>query len=312
MRSFLLSIFTLLSAYVFLQSFAIETCVVSKYELGKKLFEDPILSEDKSISCSSCHLAAFAFSDTLRFSVGVHGKLTSRNTPSITNMASRNSFFWDGRVETLAEQALFPIANPMEMNLPISEAVARLSSDPFYSASFQALYNTIPNAQNLGETLAAFVETLETNAPFDAWINGNEDAISARAIRGRDLFMFKAKCFDCHFGPDFTGDEFKSIGLYNGLEHNDRGRFEISKDSLHLGAFKVPGLRNVAITGPYMHDGSMRSLAEVIEYYDDSNKRLPNGINRDTILKDPLGLTAQEKLDLEAFLVSLTDGRFVR
>ncbi len=281
-------------------------------ELGKMLFFDPILSETRTISCASCHKPEFAFADTVAFSNGVHGRKGLRNTPSAMNMSAREAFFWDGRAATLEEQALFPISDTNEMNLPIPVAVARLTEDSKYAALFQKVFNKAPDAQSLGAALAAFQRTLETSdTPNDRWMNDEPGGLTAQQERGREIFRVKAKCFECHFTPDFTADEFRSIGLFNGRQHNDSGRYMVTRDLADLGKFKVPGLRNVAVTAPYMHDGSMKTLREVIDYYDNPHAVLPDGMNRDTVLLEPLRLTEQEKLDLEAFLHSLTDDRFV-
>lgn len=286
---------------------------LTREALGRLLFEDRLLSADRSISCASCHLPEFAFGDTSAVSVGVGGQKGTRNTPPITNMAFRAHFFWDGRAATLEEQVLRPIENPVEMALPLSEAVARLRADTRYQEYFEALYGRQPDTTALADALAAFIRTLETaDTPFDRWMRGDEGAMSAAAVRGRAIFMEKGKCFDCHFGPDFTGDEFRNIGLFNGQDLNDVGRFALTKDSADLGRFKVPGLRNVAVTAPYMHHGAFRTLREVIDYYDNPDRFVSNSIGRDTLLARPLGLTEAEKNDLEAFLHALTDDRFVR
>ncbi len=282
-------------------------------ELGRLLFEDPILSADRSISCASCHLPAFAFGDTAAVSLGVGGQKGTRNTPPITNMAFRSAFFWDGRAATLEEQVLRPIENPVEMALPLHEAILRLQSDERYAGYFRSLYGRPADTTALSDALAAFIRTLETaETPFDRWMQGDEKAMSAAAVRGRIVFMEKGKCFDCHFGPDFTGDEFRNIGLFNGKDLNDPGRFAVTRDSADLGRFKVPGLRNVAVSAPYMHHGGFRTLREVIDYYDNPDRFVPNSINRDTLLRKPLGLTDEEKSDLEAFLRALTDDRFAQ
>ncbi len=286
---------------------------MTRETLGRLLFEDKILSSDQSISCATCHIPEFAFGDTSAVSLGVGGQKGTRNTPPITNMAFRAAFFWDGRVATLEEQVLRPIENPVEMALPLSEAVARLRADARYAGYFQALYGRMPDTVALADALATFIRTLETaDTPFDRWMRGDAQAMSAAAVRGRTIFMEKGKCFDCHFGPDFTGDEFRNIGLFNGQDLNDLGRFVITKDSADLGRFKVPGLRNVAVTAPYMHHGAFKTLREVIDYYDNPDRFVPNSINRDTLLARPLGLTEAEKDDLEAFLHALTDDRFAR
>ncbi len=280
-------------------------------DLGRLLFEDPILSSDQSVSCASCHIPAFAFSDTSAVSLGVMAQKGTRNTPAITNMSARSAFFWDGRAGTLEQQVVQPIENPVEMNLPLPAALERLRNSARYRGYFKAIYGREPDTLTLADALASFVRTLETsNTPFDRWMQGDESAMSASAVRGRALFMTKGKCFDCHFSPDFTGDEFRNIGLFDGKQLNDPGRFGITKDSSDLGKFKVPGLRNIAVTGPYMHDGSFRTLREVIDYYDHPEKFITHSINRDPLLAKPLGLSEQEKQDLEAFLHALTDDRF--
>lgn len=282
-------------------------------ELGEILFNDPILSGDYSVACSSCHNPQFAFADTSAFSIGVNKKPSSRNTPTVMNVLARPLFFWDGRAKTLEEQALHPIKNPDEMNLSLDEAVKRLNQNEDYVKWFKKFFNALPDSNNLGEAIAAFEMTLETaSTPFDDWADGNEEAISESAKRGRRLFNEKAGCFDCHFGPDFTGDEFRNIGLYNGKELNDAGRFLITKDSNDLGSFKVPGLRNVGLTAPYMHNGMFKSLNEVIRFYNNPDEFVNNSINRDTLMNKKLNLSAQEIQDLESFLLTLTDKSLVK
>ncbi len=283
-------------------------------ELGEKLFFDPILSLDTTISCASCHIPAFAFADTNRFSLGVAGQQGSRNTPSSMNMMMRERFFFDGRAATLHEQVTQPIHNPVEMALSVQAAVSRLRGNE-YATYFNAIYGAAPDSALLADALVAYIFTLESpgNSAFDKWMAGDTAAMSASAVRGRTLFMGdKAKCFDCHFSPDFTGDEFRNIGLYNASDTlNDVGRFEMTKDSSDLGKFKVPGLRNIAITTPYMHNGMFQTLEEVVDYYDEPTDFVQGAMNIDTLLQKPLNLSAQEKIDLVAFLQALTDEQFV-
>lgn len=281
-------------------------------ELGERLFFDPILSADSTISCASCHRPEFAFADTTAFSLGVGGQRTARNTPSAMNLGARPYFFYDGRAATLADQALHPIRNPVEMGLPVPEAVLRLVRHPGYSRWFSKIYNRPVDSLALGDALAAFELTLETpDTPHDRWLGGGDtSALTASQRRGREIFMVKGRCFDCHFSPDFTGDEFRNIGLYSGKPTDDSGRFTITRDSADLGKFKVPGLRNVALTAPYMHDGRFRTLREVIDYYDQPFNFVPDPINADSLLRTPLGLTGPEKEDLENYLRGLTDYRF--
>lgn len=280
-------------------------------ELGKMLFMDSILSEDYTLSCSSCHKPEFAFADTTAFSRGVRNQLGNRNTPTAMNVLNRPFFFWDGRATSLEEQALMPIENPVEMNLSADSAVVRLLKNPFYKESFIRIYGELPSKSLLASALAAFERTLETGSRFDNYSNGDTNALTASEKRGLQIFNEKGKCFDCHFGPDMTGDEFRNIGLYDNVNTKDKGRYDVTKDSSDLGKMKVPSLRNVAVTAPYMHDGSFKTLKEVLEYYNNPNILRPHSINRDSLLSQPLGLNEQEISDLEAFILSLTSNRFI-
>jgi cytochrome c peroxidase len=179
----------------------------------------------------------------------------------------------------------------------------------------QKVYQHQPDSSTIVQSIAAFERSLETtNTPNDRWMEDdtlNGRGLTPQQISGRNVFRSdKAKCLDCHFTPDFTGDEFWNIGLFNGKELNDSGRFSITHDPKDIGKFKVPGLRNVAVTAPYMHNGMFKTLKEVIEYYDNPSKFIKNPVNLDHRLSKPLGLSAQEKADLEAFLRSLTDDQF--
>lgn len=281
-------------------------------QLGRRLFMDSILSEDYSLSCASCHRPEFAFADTSAVSVGVHGRRGVRNTPTAMNVTERLALFWDGRAATLEEQALMPIANPVEMNLPVDSAVARLQRHAEYPDLFMQAFGEAPSAATLGQALAAFQRSLETSSPYDRFMMGDSGAISESAKRGLLVFNEKGLCVECHFSGDLTGDEFRNIGLFDGQRFYDTGRFAITQDSADLGKFKTPSLRNVAITAPYMHDGSFRTLREVIDYYDRPDDIAPLHINRDTLLRKPLQLTEQEKQDLEAFLRTLTASQFLK
>ncbi|NII28989.1 cytochrome-c peroxidase [Pseudoflavitalea sp. X16] len=284
----------------------------TKAALGKLLFFDPILSDDRTISCASCHIPEKAFADTLPVSLGVHNRKGTRNTPSAMNVAGQRSLFWDGRAATLEAQALAPIENPSEMNLPIEVALVRLKKNKRYRQYFRSLYNSEPSRHSLADAMAAFERTLETSdSPFDNWkFTGDSNAVSAGVKRGFDIFNTKGKCVKCHFGADFTTHEFRNIGLFNGKHLNDSGRALITGAIGDIGKFKTPGLRNIGITAPYMHNGLFSTLQEVIEFYNDPEKIMPGAINRDTLLNEPMHLTRQEKEDLEAFLLSLTDKQF--
>ena len=289
------------------------TDIKTKAGLGKKLFSEKILSKDSSVSCASCHIPTFAFADTVAFSVGIEGKLTKRNTPSVLNMKNRPYYFWDGRASTLEDQSLMPIQNPDEMGLPIEEAVKRLNQSKEYKLLFQKIFGQKPTAKNLAAAFSAFEKTLETvDSKFDDWSN-NLKNLTAPEERGRELFVGdKAKCFDCHRMEDFTTDEFKNIGLYNGKELNDAGLFNITNKEADLGKFKTPGLRNIAVTAPYMHNGMFKTLEEVVDYYNNPQAFVTNSINIDDALKSPLNLSEKEKKDLVSFLKTLTDKKYLK
>jgi cytochrome c peroxidase len=304
---------TLLSALLAFSIQSPEQRINTKARLGEKLFSEKLLSKDSSISCASCHKPDYAFADTVAFSTGIYGKLTSRNTPSVLNMKNRPYFFWDGRAASLEEQALIPIANPDEMGLPVEEAIRRLNNSAEYRRLFKRIFGQLPNAKNLGAALSAFEKTLETvDSRFDAWAN-DEDTLTESEERGRQLFISKkAKCFDCHSRVDFTDDDFRNIGLYNGVDRNDEGRYMISNNKNDLGKFKTPGLRNVAVTGPYMHDGRFKTLEQVVQYYNNPYMFVDDPRNMDSLLLFPLQLTNQDNADLVAFLKTLTDKKYER
>jgi cytochrome c peroxidase len=206
-----------------------------------------------------------------------------------------------------------PIQNPDEMGLPIDIAIERLNQSVFYKNYFRKVFKSLPNKKNLAEAFAAYEKTLETiDSKFDDWSN-NLTNLSASEERGREIFIGeKAKCFNCHFLEDFTNDDFKNIGLYNSTSLNDSGRAVITNKKSDLGKFKTPGLRNIAVTAPYMHNGMFNTLEEVVDYYNDTKKFVSNSINIDTALEKPLGLTELEKKDLVAFLKTLTDKAFYK
>jgi cytochrome c peroxidase len=287
--------------------------VKTKADLGALLFSEKMLSRDSSVSCASCHKPEYGFADTAAFSTGIGGKLTKRNTPSVLNMALRPFFFWDGRAASLEQQALMPIQNPDEMDLPVDEAVRRLKEDSGYSRLFYKIFKQKPSAKNLAAAFAEYERTLETTgSKFDDWTDGTIK-LSASEERGRQLFTgSRAKCFDCHFTVDFTADEYRNIGLYNGKELADKGRYGITGKKSDLGKFKTPGLRNVAATAPYMHNGMFKTLEQVLDYYNNPQQFVKGSINTDVLVKKPLGLTDGEKKDIIAFMKTLTDRRFLK
>jgi cytochrome c peroxidase len=283
----------------------------ARIELGRKLFFDPLLSKDRSLSCASCHQPQLAFADNRDFSPGVGGAKGARNTPSVMNASGRTSLFWDGRAETLEAQAILPIENPVEMALPIAQALERINADEDYRKQFELVYAGPATARSLGRALAAFQKTLDTvDTPYDRYLHGEDSSISESAKRGRLLFIGRGKCAECHSGEDFTSDRFRNIGLFDGKQLSDRGRGEFTGNAQDNGQFKIPSLRNVAVTAPYMHNGMFKTLREVIDYYDDPDKIVPGANGRDAAMTGPLRLSETEKSDIEAFLRALTDDRF--
>jgi len=309
-----LLVFGLLCALLVAASAFINTKnITTKAQLGELLFNEKLLSKDSSVSCASCHKPQFAFADTTAFSAGFNNMLSSRNTPSVLNMRYRDKFFWDGRAATLEQQCLMPIANPNEMGLPVNEAVSRLNKNSYYKNLFLKIFKQAPNRKNLAAAFAAYEKTLETwDTKFDR-ASDDKEQLSESEERGRVLFIGdKAKCFDCHSGFDFTDDDFKNIGMYNGSSMNDAGLYNITKKRKDIGKFKTPGLRNVAVTAPYMHNGRFKTLEEVVEFYNNPGAFVPDAINIDTLLQAPLGLSKQEKADLVAFMKTLTDRRYLK
>jgi cytochrome c peroxidase len=272
-----------------------------KAALGKKLYFDTRLSVTSAQSCASCHSPSFGWGDGLPVGVGHGMAKLGRRSPSIVNAAWGAIFMWDGRLATLEEQALGPIQAAGEMNMPLDQLMLRLASIPEYKPQFDAAF---PKEGMTPKTLAAAIATYERTvvserAPFDAWIDGNEKAISEEAKRGFVLFNGKAVCSSCHEGWNFTNDSFHDIGLPS----KDIGRVEFMPGVVKMKhAFKTPGLREISRRGPYMHNGSLATLESVIEHYDQGGVERPS---RSDLMK-PLGLTAQDKADLVAFLMTLT------
>lgn len=274
----------------------------AKVELGRQLFFDPILSSDGSRSCASCHQPGRYFADGRRVPVGIHDRRGSRNVPTLLNVAYGRSFFWDGRAATLEEQVLEPIQAPSELGSDLSELVGRLEGRPDLRAAFRDAFRYgAVSPRNLARALASYLRTLRSgDAPIDRYLAGDTTALSTAARRGFRLFVGRANCGVCHLAPLFTDHRFHNTGVSWGSD--DPGRAAVTGRDEDRGAFKTPGLRNVAHTAPYMHDGSLATLEKVIEHYDGggtSNPYLDEEI-------EPLGLSDAEKRELIAFLRALT------
>jgi cytochrome c peroxidase len=276
--------------------------------LGRRLFHDTRLSRTKEIACASCHLQQHAFADPRRVSVGVEGRQGKRNAPALVNLAWATSLFWDGGVDTLERQAMAPIMDESEMDLPLEQAVARLAGDPEYEALFGRAFGEPPTPRGLTRALASFVRALVSgDAPYDRYRAGDRGALDGQALRGMALFFGeRGECFHCHDGPHFTNDRHANNGTY--VDGGDVGRQRVTGRAIDLGRFKVPTLRNVAVTAPYMHDGSIATLEDVVEHYARGGRGHPS--------TDPnvhrLDLGADDKQDLVAFLRALTDQSFLR
>lgn len=275
--------------------------------LGKTLFFDKRLSRDASISCASCHLQEHAFADPETLSVGVQGQIGTRNAPALVNVAWGKSFFWDGGVPSLERQVLVPIMNPIEMDMTMAEVEERLKKDEKLSSQFLEAYGEGPSDFTITRAIASFMRTLVSGeSAWDRYRRGDESALSASAERGLALFQGeRAECFHCHVGFNFTNEAYRNNGARP--DDPDIGRELLTQNELDRGKFKVPTLRNVAVTAPYMHDGSIETLREVIEVYSQGGRGHPN---TDPLIS-PLDLTEEEKEDLLAFLESLTDEKFL-
>ncbi len=268
-------------------------------ELGKQLFFDTRLSQDRTVSCASCHDPAKGWSNNERFATGIAGKTGGRSAPTIINAAYFSSQFWDGRADWLEGQAVGPIQNPIEMAMTLPDVILRLKAIPGYKKQFDALYKDGVTEKNIARAISAFERTiLSGNAPFDRFKAGDKKAMSEPAVRGMEIFFNQGHCSACHAGPNFSNGGFHNIGIGMNVKDFDKGRAVVSKLEGDTGAFKTPTLREIARTAPYMHDGSLKTLEEVVEYYDrggTKNEWLDEEIY-------PLKLTKQQKADLVVFM----------
>jgi cytochrome c peroxidase len=272
----------------------------AKFELGKHLFEDTRLSGDESLSCASCHPREMGYTEAVPFSQGAEGKPMPRHTPTLLNSAYNRYINWDGRFVTVPQLVLAVLANPKNMNMQDERVlISRLESVPEYRAQFRELYGGPPNKQRVALAIDAYIHKLTTpNSPFDRYAAGDKRALTDAQKRGLVLFVGKADCAMCHRGPNFADDQFHALGVPG----NDVGRFNVTKVEADRNAFKTPTLRNIDLTAPYMHDGSLSTLRDVIDFYDQGGgKQQPK-----SPLLRKLQLTEREKSDLVAFLESLT------
>lgn len=274
-------------------------------ELGKQLFHETKLSGDGTVSCASCHDAAKNFATSDAKAIGIGKQLARRNAPSLMNRTYGTSMFWDGRVTTLEEQALLPIADPTEMGNTVEKALASLAADANYPKRFRDAFGGEGiTRERLAKALAAFQRSLLLgNSPVDAFVDGDTAKLSESAKQGLWLFESKANCWKCHSGKNYSDEKFHNTGISWGASPLDLGRYEVTRKEEDRGRFKTPTLRGVARTAPYMHDGSIKSLEEVVGLYNKGGNANPH---LDGALK-PLHLSEQEQKDLIEFLKALSE-----
>ena len=310
----------------------------AKIELGRQLYFDKRLSSDRTVSCASCHDPMIGYAAETPFGVGVRGQEGGRNSPISYNRIVSQAQFWDGRADSLEDQAVGPIANPIEMGNTHDAGVKTLKSIDGYRKQFEKIFPDGVTIDNVGKAIATFERALVTGTtPYDAYdaltrfekafaddleYLDEEPALKARymplkeqvekypmsesAQRGMVLFSGKANCTACHAGANFTDEQYHNLGVGMEGDDPDLGRFEVTGEDKDRGAFKTPTLRNIALSAPYMHDGSQETLEEVVEWYDKGGH--PNKWLSDKM--KPLDLTEQEQADLVAFMVEGLTGEF--
>lgn len=304
-----------------------------KVELGRTLFFDPRLSSDNTVSCATCHSPQAAFSDNRQVSLGVGLQAGDRNAPTIINRAFSKEQFWDGRARSLEEQSKLPLINPKEMAMPSHELLVKKVGDiRGYKSWFKRVFARDVNIDDLVKAIAAFERTVVSgNAKYDAFKTGNQQALSEAEKRGLALFEGRARCSQCHNGPNFTDEKYHNLGVDWDAARVDLGRYEATQNEQDIGAFKTPTLREIADTAPYMHNGtfttleetvtlynrggianpfldvemrrSNRTLEQMLEYYE-KEKAQEKPSSETELVK--LDLTKQEQADLVAFLRTLS------
>jgi len=276
----------------------------AKVALGKALYFDKRLSSNNTVACASCHRPDASWADVTPVSEGVEHKLGGRNSPTILNAGYIVPQFWDGRALHLEKQAVGPVANPVEMDLPLPKLIERLKASPGYVRMFKDAFNAEPSEDLVAKAIASFERTIiSKNSPYDKYLEGDHKAMSPAAIRGMKLFGGKGHCMSCHSGPVFSDSRFHNLGIgYKDGKFADVGRYAVTKHPKDMGAFRTPPLRSVADTPPYLHDGSEKTLEAVVDLYDRGG--VPNPDLDPLIL--PLHLSRAEKHDLAAFLKALS------
>jgi cytochrome c peroxidase len=277
----------------------------AKIELGKMLYFDPRLSRDMSTSCATCHHPDKGYGDGLPLAKGFNNKILGRHSPSVLNAAFNEPQFWDGRASGLEAQAVGPIMAAGEMNMPSEEEVIRrVDGIKEYRQRFQDVFGASPSLPLIGKAIASYERTVvSTNSRFDQYMKGDKQALTNDEKAGLALYIGKANCSACHTGANFTDNKFHNLGLHDGKPGEpDAGRFAVTKKEEDRGAFKTPTLRGVEVSGPYMHDGSLATLEDVVAYYSRGGGQ---DANKSKLVLE-LGLTDQEQKQLVAFLKTLT------
>jgi cytochrome c peroxidase len=271
--------------------------------LGRRLFFDPLLSADSTVACASCHDPKHGFASPQPRAIGIRGQKGRRNAPSLLNRAYGSVLFWDGRESALETQALKPIADPLEMGSTVAEAVKRLQTDKTYPGLFAAAFTDGLTEANLGKALASFQRTiLSGNSRIDRFRAAEKIVLTTEEKQGLWLFESKGRCWRCHAGANMTDEQFHNTGVSWGQSPLDLGRYEVTKKEEDRGKFKTPTLRGVAESAPYMHDGSLATLEDVVEFYNRGGVKNPN---LDAIVK-PLELTKEDVQHVVAFLKALS------
>jgi cytochrome c peroxidase len=280
----------------------------TKIELGRALFYEPMLSKDASISCSSCHLQYTAFTHVDHaLSHGIYDRIGTRNSPALMNLAWQNQFMWDGAVNHLDVQALAPISNPLEMNESILNVVKKLQANKLYPKLFKRAYgDSVITGEHVLKSLSQFMLTLiSCNSKYDS-VMRKQARFNEKEQKGYELF--KTHCASCHAEPLFTNQQFMNNGLAFDSTLKDLGRYALTKRNSDSLSFKVPSLRNIEFSYPYMHDGRFKTLNEVLNHYT-TGIVVSNTLAAD--LRSPVILSSQEKVQLTAFLLCLTDKSFL-
>ena len=272
--------------------------------LGRRLFFAPVLSADRSLACAGCHEPEHGFAGTTPLGTGVAGRSTLRNVPTLLNRALGASFMWDGAAATLEEQVLLPIENEREMDLPLDEALARLAGDPGWAAAFAEVYGGPPTRARLADALASYVRgLLHGGTRVDRFRAGEREALTPAERGGLWLYESRAGCWRCHSGPNFTDEGFHNTGVRARDGRPAEGRGAVTGEPADRGRFKTPTLRGLTLTAPYMHDGSLATLEEVVEFY-----RRGGGANDDLSSRiAPIELSDADAASLVAFLRALSE-----